>query len=100
MSVDVVEQVRRLVESFDEVVDDVSTDEVLQRVGGSEPGEPPHPPRRALNIDDPSGWRRFNAAAATVALVGGLVGALVWVNADRSSPSSDTSPPPTQTPPS
>ncbi len=100
MSVDVVEQVRRLVEAFDEAVDDVSTDEVLQRVGGSEPGEPPHPPRRALKIDDRSEWRRLSVAAAAVVLVGGLVGALVWVNADRSGPSSDTAPPATQTPPS
>jgi hypothetical protein len=99
MSVDVVEQVRRLVESFDELVDDVSTDEVLQRVGGPEPVEPARPPRRAFTIDDRSGWRRFSVAAAVV-LVGGLVGALAWANADPSVPSSDTPPPANQTPPS
>jgi heat shock protein HslJ len=91
MSVDVVDQLRRLVESFDEFVDDVTTDEVVQRVGGSA-----HPAPSALDRDDRSGWRRFSLVAAAVLLVGGLVAALVWVNADRSSPSSSTSPPVTQ----
>jgi hypothetical protein len=98
MSVDVAEQVRRLVESFDEFVDDLSTDEVLQRVGGvSESGEPaPSTPPTTSRRSNRSSWRRFSVAAAAVILVGGLVGALVWVNADRSTPSSDAPPPATQ----
>jgi uncharacterized membrane protein len=97
MSVDVVEQVRRLVESFDEFVDDLSTDEVIQRVSGvSEFREPPPSPPTASVLGDRSGWRRLGLAAAAVLLVGGLVGALVWVNADRSAPSTDTPPPATR----
>ncbi len=97
MPVDVVEQVRRLVESFDEFVDDLSTDEVVQRVSaGSDSREPAHPTPADRSLDDRSSWRRFSLAAAAVVLVGGLVGALVWVNADRSTPSSDTPPPATQ----
>lgn len=95
MPVDVVEQVRRLVEAFDELVDDVSADEVVQRVsGGTDSREPTHPtPERS---PDRSSWRRVSLAAAAVVLVAGLVGALVWVNADRSTPSSETPPPTAQ----
>jgi hypothetical protein len=95
MSVDVIEQIRRLVESFDECVDELRLDEVLDRVGGV--SEQPSPPRpTALNVEDRAGWRRFGLAAAAAVLVAGLVAVLVWVNAGRSTQPSDTPPPATR----
>jgi hypothetical protein len=93
MPVDVIEQVQHLVEAFDEFVDDVSTDEVLQRVGGvSDAGAPADPEAPPPHGAGRAGWRRFGLVAAAVVLVAGLVGALVWVSADRSTPSSDAPP--------
>ncbi len=87
MSVDVIEQVRRLVESFEEFVDDLSTEEIGRPLGGTSDSDgATHPTPPPPNLEDQSGRRRFGLAAAAAVLVAGLVGALLLVNADRSTP--------------
>ncbi len=95
MSTAVREQIRQLTAAFDEVVDDITVEEVRGRVG------PPilldqaeEPTGEVLAIGSRPSAQRLSIAAVWVLLAVGVVGALIWVERNGSAPSA-TQPPST-----
>ena len=96
MSVDVREQIQLLAGAFDACVDDVTVDEVLGRVEGRATTNEVarrrsgSSPRTTL-----ASWPRLGVAAAAIAMVVGLVAALVFIDRGGAEPVSAPSVPQT-----
>lgn len=93
MSTDLRDQIRQLTSAFDQCVDDLTIDEVLDRDAPTisfDDREHPNEIVPALGATPVS--RRLGTAAAWVLLAAGLVGVLVWIGRDESVPTTGTSP--------
>jgi hypothetical protein len=98
MSTDVCEQIRRLAVAFDAFIDEVTVGEIIgqpERQGGSvELGPLPASGATGWSLRRYGArWTRLGAAAASVALLFGLVFALVWEGRDGADPVSTPTPP-------
>jgi hypothetical protein len=95
MSTAVREQIRQLAAAFDEVVDDVSVEEVRGRMVAPVPvDELGHPVGDLLGIGPRPSARWLSIAAVWVLVAVGVIGALVWVERRGTAPSA-TEPPST-----